>query len=125
MKMNPTYTSAEPVSLWATIMAIGIRIMAAVRMKFRKFPSLYPYWLMTVASMREVDIFDISAGIIKKKICNITFTEFEIIVMPETYITVSGRRCQIKNFIAVYFMYGIAGNCSGSCNRTSFRKHRR
>ena len=36
--------------------------MRAVIMKSLALPILYPSWLMTVASMRDVDILDISAG---------------------------------------------------------------
>ncbi len=62
MKMNPTYTSAEPVSLWSTMMAIGTRIIRAVITKSRNLLILYPSWLMTVASISDVDILEISAG---------------------------------------------------------------
>ena len=62
MNMNPTYTRAEPVSLWRTMISIGRRMINAVIMKSLALPILYPCWLMNVASSRDVDIFDISAG---------------------------------------------------------------
>ena len=62
MKMNPTYTKADPVSLCSTIIIIGTRIISAVMIKSFILPILYPSWLMKVASIREVDILDISAG---------------------------------------------------------------
>ena len=44
------------------MMSIGTRMTRAVMMKSFHLPILYPSWLITVASMRDVDIFDISAG---------------------------------------------------------------
>ena len=62
MNMNPTYTRADPVSLWSTMIIIGTRMMRAAMMKSRQRLILYPSWLITVARSRDVDIFDISAG---------------------------------------------------------------
>ena len=61
-KINPTYTSAEPVSLCAMIISIGTRITAATEAKFLNLLILNPNWLIRVASMRDVDILEISAG---------------------------------------------------------------
>ena len=42
MKMNPTYTRADPVSLCSTMMPIGSRMIRAVRRKSLALPILYP-----------------------------------------------------------------------------------
>ena len=44
------------------MIAMGTSMMAAVRMKFFRFDILYPYWLITDASISDVAIFEISAG---------------------------------------------------------------
>ena len=62
MKINPTYTRADPVSLWRIMIIIGRRMIMAVTRKSFALPILYPCWLITVARSSDVDILDISAG---------------------------------------------------------------
>ena len=44
------------------MMSIGTRMIKAVTMKSFHLPILYPSWLITAASISDVDIFEISAG---------------------------------------------------------------
>ena len=60
--MNPTYTSAEPVSLSATMVSIGTRMMNAARNRSPNFRMLKFGLLIVIASSSEVVILDISAG---------------------------------------------------------------
>ena len=60
--MNPTYTSAEPVSLSPRITSIGRAMTAATVRKFENLVSLNPGLLIMNARRREVVIFEISAG---------------------------------------------------------------
>ena len=62
MKTKPTYTRAEPVSLCATIIAMGTMMTAAVARKCFMSDILNPDWLMTVASISDVAILESSAG---------------------------------------------------------------
>ncbi len=62
IKMNPTYTSAEPVSFSARMISIGIMTVAATIRKSLSRVSLNEARLIMNASSRDVLILETSAG---------------------------------------------------------------